>query len=148
MRARELMSSPAVFLRPEVPADIAAALLVAHGFTAAPVVDDEGRVIGIATEANLVRGRIVPDGWTVDDGAGAGGGRRDDAGPRLHGPDDDVADVVSTMLDAGIRSVPIVDGTRLVGIVSRRDVLRVVARGEAASLTAQRHPGSRDRAIR
>jgi CBS domain-containing protein len=45
---------------------------------------------------------------------------------------------VSVMFDYGIRSVPIVDDGRLVGIVSRRDVLRLVASGEAASLTGQR----------
>jgi hypothetical protein len=31
MRAHDVMSSPVVFLRPRVPADVAAALLVAHG---------------------------------------------------------------------------------------------------------------------
>ena len=42
MKAHDVMSSPVVFLRPRVPADAAAALLVSHGFTAAPVVDDDG----------------------------------------------------------------------------------------------------------
>ncbi|MGH4011844.1 MAG: CBS domain-containing protein [Pseudonocardiaceae bacterium] len=37
------------------------------------------------------------------------------------------------MLETGIRSMPIVDDEQLVGIVSRRDVLRVVARGELTS---------------
>jgi CBS domain-containing protein len=59
-------------------------------------------------------------------------------------PDDDFADVVSTMLDAGIRSVPIVEDGRMVGVVSRRHVLRVVARGGAASLRGQRHIAVRD----
>ena len=43
---------------------------------------------------------------------------------------DDLADVVTVMLDARIRSVPIVDDGELVGIVTRRDVLRLVARRE------------------
>lgn len=45
-----------------MPAHVAAALFVSHGFTAAPVVDDDDRVIGIATEADLVRGRITAEG--------------------------------------------------------------------------------------
>jgi len=53
--------------------------------------------------------------------------------PICLGPDADLAEVVSAMLDAGIRSVPIVENGRPVGIVSRRDVLRVVARGRAAA---------------
>jgi CBS domain-containing protein len=138
MRARDVMSSPVVFLRPHVPADVAAALLVAHGFTAAPVVDDDGRVIGIATEKDLVRGRIVPDGWTADAGPEPVVAVVMTHDPICVGPDDDLAGIVSVMFDYGIRSVPIVDDGRLVGIVSRRDVLRLVASGEAASLTGQR----------
>jgi CBS domain-containing protein len=48
-------------------------------------------------------------------------------------PEDDPADVVALMLDARIRTVPIVDDGELVGIVTRRDVLRVVARRELTS---------------
>ncbi|GAA0922333.1 HPP family protein [Pseudonocardia zijingensis] len=147
MRARDVMSSPAIFLRPRVPADVAAALLVAHGFTAAPVVDDDGSVIGIATEADLVRGRFVPEGWTVDEGPEPTVADVMTHAPICMRPDDDLVDLVSTMLDAPIRSIPIVEDGRLVGVVSRRDVLRVVARGGAASLTGQRHITRQDRVL-
>ncbi|WP_344253050.1 CBS domain-containing protein [Pseudonocardia hydrocarbonoxydans] len=147
MRARDVMSSPVVFLRPRVPADAAAALLVSHGFTAAPVVDEDGRVVGIATEADLVRGRFVPEGWTVDERPEPVVADVMTRSPICMRPEDDLADVVSTMLDAPIRSVPIVEDGRLVGIVSRRDVLRVVARGGAASLTGQRRITRQDRVV-
>jgi CBS domain-containing protein len=48
-------------------------------------------------------------------------------------PESDVAELVSFMLGSRIRSVPVVDDGDLVGIVSRRDVLRAVARGELTS---------------
>jgi CBS-domain-containing membrane protein len=147
MKAREVMSSPVVFLRPRVPADGAAALLVAHGFTAAPVVDDDGRVIGIATETDLVRGRIIPDGWVAEKRPEPVVAEVMTHAPICAQPEDDLADVVSMMLEARIRSIPIVDDGRLVGIISRRDVLRLVARGEAASLTGQRRLARRDRVV-
>lgn len=147
MKARDVMSSPVVFVRPDLPADVAAALLVSHGFTAAPVVGEDGLVVGIATEADLVRGRFVPDGWTVDERPEPAVTDVMTHAPICMRPDDDLADVVSTMLDAGIRSVPIVEDGRMVGIVSRRDVLRVVARGGAASLNGQRHVTRRDRVV-
>ena len=60
MRARDVMTSPVIVLRRDTPAREAAALLCAHGFTSAPVVD-AGRVVGVATEAER----------RVDDGRGA-----------------------------------------------------------------------------
>jgi len=67
MRARDVMTSPVITLRVDVPVHLAAALLASHGFTAAPVVDHERRVVGIATEADLVRGRIVPEAGVRDE---------------------------------------------------------------------------------
>jgi CBS domain-containing protein len=130
VKAREVMSSPVVTLGPDTPAHAAAALLVSHGFTAAPVVDADGHMIGIATEADLVRGRGRAGGVARGADAGTDGGCCDDADAVRMRPDDDVADVVSLMLESNLRSVPIVEDGELVGIVSRRDVLRRVARRE------------------
>jgi CBS domain-containing protein len=129
MRARDVMSNPVISVRPHVPARAAAALLVSHGFTAAPVVDAEGRVHGIATEADLMRGRIAPEGALVEYEPEP---LVSDVMSRAVGmpPDADLADVVASMLETGARSIPIIDRGRLVGIVTRRDVLRVVANGE------------------
>lgn len=127
MRARDVMSSPVITLRPDTPARAAAALLVSHGFTAAPVVDADRRVVGIATEADLMRGRIRPEGWVVEDLPEPTVAAVMTPTPTTFRPDDDLADVVEMMLAERIRSVPIADDGRLVGIVSRRDVLRSVA---------------------
>ncbi|HZG88925.1 MAG TPA: CBS domain-containing protein [Pseudonocardia sp.] len=146
MLARDVMSSPVITLRPGVPVHAAAALLVSHGFTGAPVVDDEHRVIGIATEADLVRGRIVPHGWIVDGQPALTVAEVMTLSPAVMPPDSDLADVVALMLDTGIRSVPIVDDGKLVGVVSRRDALRVAANGEATSddVRRRRHPTGDD----
>lgn len=134
MKARDVMTRPAISLSPKTPAQSAAALLVSHGFTGAPVVDEDERVVGIATEADLVRGRIAPDDWTgtkqppeptVEDVM--------TPAPVVARSDDDLADIVATMLDRGIRSVPVVKDGRLEGILSRRDVLRLVAHGTLTS---------------
>ncbi|HEY0697397.1 MAG TPA: CBS domain-containing protein [Micromonospora sp.] len=55
------MSTPVVTCRPDWPARDAAALLAARGFTALPVVDDDGALVGIVTEADVLRGRVRPD---------------------------------------------------------------------------------------
>jgi CBS domain-containing protein len=51
----------------------------------------------------------------------------------------DVVDLVTVMLDDRIRSVPIVDGHTVVGIVTRRDLLRVLARADSLIARAIRH---------
>lgn len=134
MKARDVMTSPVITLRPDAPVPAAAALLCSHGFTAAPVVDAGGLLIGIASEADLVRGRIAPDGWAaVAPKPEAAVEEVMTPAPAAMRPEDDLADVVAMMLDARLRSVPIVDDGKLVGIVTRRDVLRVVARRELTS---------------
>lgn len=132
MKARDVMSNPVIILRPDTPAHAAAALLVSHGFTAAPVVDAERHVIGIATEADLMRGRVMPEG-VLDEQPEPTVAAVMTSSPIAMRPDDDLAEVVAAMLDSRIRSVPIIEDGELVGIVTQRDVLRVVARRELTS---------------
>ena len=61
MRAKDLMTYPVITVRPETPAKEAARLLASHGFTALPVVDVDDIVVGIVSEADLIRGRVLPD---------------------------------------------------------------------------------------
>ncbi len=44
---------------------------------------------------------------------------------------DDVADIARLFVDGGLRSVPVLDHGRLVGIVSRRDLLRTLVRPDS-----------------
>jgi CBS domain-containing protein len=133
MKARDVMSSPVITVRPDMPVAAAAELLVSHGYTAAPVVQD-GHVIGIVTEANLMRGQIRPEGFSAMWDKPAPRTVREvmTAAPVGMSPDADLADVVSLMLETNVRSVPVIDDGALVGIISRRDVLRAVVRGELA----------------
>ncbi|MEV0067964.1 CBS domain-containing protein [Amycolatopsis sp. NPDC050768] len=145
MRARDLMSAPVVTVHPWAPAKEAAEVLSEHGFTALPVVDDDERLIGIVTEADLIRGRIPADTRSAH------------LRPEPSAPVDttveqvmstpvtamssgtDVADLCQALVDAKIRAMPIVDGSRVVGIVTRGDVVRVLAREDAAIAVDVRH---------
>jgi CBS domain-containing protein len=48
------------------------------------------------------------------------------------GPSADAADLAQTMLGSDVRSVPIVEGAAVLGIVSRRDLLRTLVRDDDA----------------
>lgn len=136
MRADEVMTRPVITVLPETPVKRAATLLAEHGFTALPVVDTDDRLVGIVTEADLVRDRVPRD-------ARSGGEGRHEAPPSKVGevmtspavsmrPGADLAELVSALLDGHFRAMPIVDGhDRLAGIVTRRDVVRALSRDDA-----------------
>jgi CBS domain-containing protein len=140
MRAREIMSSPVVTIRPEASAKQAAALLAERGFTSLPVVADDGRLVGVVTEADLLRDRIGPDAralvhpdWPVPPPpqpppATVAGLMTTELVTGT--PSTDVAELAKRMLDEEIRLIPIVRDGELVGVVTKTDLLRLIARDD------------------
>jgi CBS domain-containing protein len=150
MRARDIMSTPVTAVRPGTPIKEAAALLAGGGFTALPVVDDGNALIGIVTEADLVRDRVPRDPRSLRHPGGADSadevrvvtttvGEVMSTPVVAMGAGTDVAVLAKALLDAGQRSMPIVDGSRLVGIVTRRDIVRVIARDDTTIAADVRH---------
>ena len=137
MRVRDLMTRLVVTTTPATPVKDAAVVLTGHGITLLPVIDAD-RLVGVLTEADVVRGRIPPDprrgAWRGDQ-AGAPPpttvGDVMSSPPVTANPDTDAAELASTMIHHGIRSVPVVEEDRLVGIITRRDLVRVIARDDA-----------------
>lgn len=138
MQARDLMTPDVVTVGPETSAKYAAEVMAEHGFAALPVVDAEHRLIGIVAEADVLRDRLPADPRLHM--------RRDEpiaetppallvrgvmtADVRTVEPAADVADIARLFVDERVRSVPVLEGGRLVGIVSRRDVLRALVRSD------------------
>ena len=135
MQTRDIMTSPVVTVTPDASLKDAAAALVRHGINAMPVVDDGRRLLGIVSEEDLLR----PE---QPHAAGAARG----SPPARKGPrtvrevmtqavytmleDADAAAAARLMLRHGLKSVPVVAGDIVVGIVARRDLLRLVARSD------------------
>lgn len=134
------MSRPVVTVTPDATAKHAAEVLAAHGFTAIPVVDDD-RLVGIVTEADLIGGRFPRDPRFPAEGAPAGDTVGDvmTSPATAMGPGADVAVLARSLVDSGIRAMPIVDGSRVVGIVTRGDLVRVFARDDEAIEADVRH---------
>ncbi|VVJ21726.1 CBS domain protein [Amycolatopsis camponoti] len=132
MRARDLMTAPVITVHPWTSAKEAAGLLSMHGFTALPVVDDEDGLVGIVTEADLIRGRVPADPRHVHEPRATVAGKT--VGDLMTSPATamdtgaDVADLCQALVDARIRAMPIVDGSAVAGIVTRGDVVRMLAR--------------------
>ena len=136
MHVRELMSSPVLTVTPRTGVKEAAALLVEHGYTALPVVDD-GRLVGIISEADLMPLESTPDPRShilplpAGRPAAAGTVAEVMTGKVVTvAPDADAARAAQLLLAHDLRSIPVAFHGRVVGIVTRRDLLRVLARGD------------------
>jgi CBS domain-containing protein len=147
MRAKDLMTYPVITVRPETPAKEAARLLASHGFTALPVVDVDDIVVGIVSEADLIRGRVLPDPRSlIDDNppappepAAATVAGVMTANPVVVALTADAVVLTKLMLDRHLRTLPVVDEGRLTGIVTRRDLLRTIARDDQDIARDVRH---------
>jgi CBS domain-containing protein len=128
------MTSDVVTVAPDVPTRHAAELLAAHGFAALPVVAPDGRLLGIVTEADVLRQRMPPTASLAsgDKTAPTGLGLlvrevMTDEVRSVEGSTH-VSDLACLFVDHHLRSLPVVERDRLVGIVSRRDLLRTLVR--------------------
>jgi CBS domain-containing protein len=134
VRVRDVMSSPVVCVPPDMALKEVANLLVRDGISAVPVVE-RGELVGIISEADLVPLELAPDPRAhlippadlpghLPKVAGEAMTREVVALPE----DADLAEVGRLLLERRIRSIPVVRGRRVVGIVARRDLLAVLAR--------------------
>jgi CBS domain-containing protein len=137
MLVRELMTADPVTVAPATPVKTALRLLAEHGITSLPVLGNHGRLRGVVSEADLIRDRVRPDQRaherhvdSVDDVPRLVAEVMTPRAVTVH-PDDDLADAVELLTSTAVKSVPVVehDG-RLVGMLSRSDVVRVLARAD------------------
>jgi CBS domain-containing protein len=134
MRVKDIMSRPVYTVRTTDTVEYAAALLADRGITAAPVYDAAGELVGMVSEGDLLWHRVPADPtahvrpMTGDDDRPKVVGDVMSLYPVSTGPDADVADAAQAMLNCDVRSLPVLDDGDIVGMISRRDILRTVVR--------------------
>jgi CBS domain-containing protein len=115
--AKEIMTKQVVSTRPSCKVDEVTRVLYHHGMSGLPVLDDEKRVIGMVTEADILARTTGQD--TIQDIMCA---------PAYTISEDTPLDEIAALLtDKKIKRVPVVREGRLVGIVSRADIVRALA---------------------
>jgi CBS-domain-containing membrane protein len=140
---KDVMTTRVIWVTKDATFREMAAALREHRVSAFPVVDDDRKVIGVVSEADMLNKEAL-----VDE-PGAFGGilhRRDQAKARgvtagdlmttavvAVRPDDTVEHAAKLMYDRRVKRLPVTDENgRLVGIISRADVLSVFDRTDAA----------------
>ena len=114
MKVKEIMTTPVITANTDTPLAEVAELMVTHTVTAVPVMDSGG-VVGVISEYDL----LAKTGETA----------RDVMTPQVIcvSEDTDVEEVRVLLLDRRIGRVPVIAGHRLVGIVSRSDIVGLLA---------------------
>jgi CBS domain-containing protein len=146
MKVMELMSEDVVAVRPETSLKEVATILAERRISGVPVTDDRGDVIGVVSEADILvkeRGprfqqrRVL--GWLL------AGGIADDerltavtAGEAMTTPaivigaTGHVSHAARLMTDHGIKRLPVTNWAgKLVGVITRSDLVRAFARSDA-----------------
>jgi CBS domain-containing protein len=145
----DLMTHDLVTVQADTPFKEIAEILAEQEISAVPVLDGSGRLIGLVSEGDLLRreaGRLDPEGRDAPEGPGPDASFHDDEGiaavtakevmsspvVTAH-PGWSVVEAARALDHHHIKRLPVGDETgRVVGIVSRRDLLRVFLRTDRA----------------
>jgi predicted transcriptional regulator len=136
MLVHELMTRSPVTVQPATHVKEALGMLDTHAITSMPVVDADGRIVGVVSEADLVREAVAQDprAHMMPSGEPPLESPRTVAEVMSRHPltvtaDTDLAEAVDLLTSSAVKSVPVVDERgRTVGMLSRRDVVHALAR--------------------
>ncbi len=138
MKAGDVMTTGAATIKPGATLAEAVRLMIEHRISGLPVVDDGGKLIGIISEGDFLRRK---DGdrmrWIeafLGDGARIGdlNSRRVEEimskEPVSAGVETPLTEIVDAMEQNNVKRIPIVDDGRVIGIVSRANLLLALLR--------------------
>src|SRR5262245_55134716 len=144
MRVRDVMTTQVLTTTPGTSLRDAALVLATRGISGLPVVDDNGAVVGVFSEADVIakegiepqKGGILrwllepADPWIEERLGATTVGEAMSAPPVTIGPDSSIARAATTMLEEGVNRLPVVERGELLGVVSRADLVRAFVRAD------------------
>jgi CBS domain-containing protein len=142
----DVMTAGVVSVRPSMPVVDVASTLFTAAVRAVPVLDDEGDLLGVISEADLMAGiaaaepvqrrwwrpRHVHQGVPVGRPGARTAGELMSAALVTIGPDATVAAAARLMREQGVSWLPVLADDRLVGVLGRSDLLAVFLRPDTA----------------
>jgi CBS domain-containing protein len=128
--AREIMSENVVTINPESSLEEAIELLLSKGISGIPVTDNEDHLVGIVTEFALmaivydhkIRQETVSEHMTTE--------------VLTIEADDPISKIADLCIVHRVRRVPVMENGRLIGLISRRDVLKALYESKTPTCTA------------
>jgi CBS domain-containing protein len=116
--ARDIMTSTVITANEDMLVTDVIKLLLRWHISGLPIVDKDGNLVGIVTEHDVVN--FAVSGHAADTTAAEVMTRN----VVTFSPDTLVVEIINHFAAHRIRRVPVVEGEKVVGIISRRDVVR------------------------
>lgn len=146
LKAKDIMTKNVVTVTPDMEIAQAAKILLEHHFNGLPVVDEKGRLVGIICQDDLIvqqKKLPLPSLFTFFDGLIPMSSYRSiekevskiiaskvsqamTPDPITIGPDQSLEEIATLMVSHNVHTLPVLEGTRLVGIIGKEDVLRTL----------------------
>ena len=146
LTAADIMTRDVVTVRPHTSLIHVAKLFAQKHISGAPVTDESGHLVGIVTEADLVRwhdGGTEKQAWwlgMLGEGFNLNPGfldyvrsEQEKVRTVMHedvvtvAPNTPLRDIARLIATKGVKRVPVLDGDKLVGIVARSDLVTALA---------------------
>lgn len=147
--AKEIMARKVVSVRADLPVEQLAGLLWSHRINGVPVLDDDGCLIGVVTESDLVdqaKKFHIPTAIAIMGSVifldrakevereigrmtGATVGDICSKNPVTIAEDTPMDEIATIMAEKRVHTLPVLKAGKLVGVVGKADIIRSLARG-------------------
>ncbi len=117
MKAKDVMSRNLITVEPDDDVSSVLGKMQKYDINVVPVVSEDGNILGLVNYEALLKRRSIPMSTKVENIM---------AFPPRVDEDASVMDIAETMLSSGFRAVPVTDRERIIGIVSRTDLMNII----------------------
>ncbi len=146
IKAEDIMAKEVITVSPDTEIVQAARILVEENINGVPVVDEEGKMVGILCQSDLIAQQKtipLPSLFTLLDGfipltsmkkfekniqkiAALKVSDAMTVDPVAVSPDTGIGEIANLMVDKNFHSIPVIDEGKLVGIIGKEDILRTI----------------------
>jgi len=117
MKAKDVMSRKLITVEQDEDVSSAIGKMQKHDINEVPVVSEDGSILGLVNYETLLKRRSIPMTTKVENVM---------AFPPRVDEEASVMEIAETMLSSGYRAVPVTDRDRIIGIVSRTDLVNII----------------------
>lgn len=125
IQVKDFMTKKLITFSPDDSMGQVLSILVKHGFSGGPVVNDEGELVGIVSEGDCVK-QVVRGKYTNTPELNGTVSEYMTPAPITVSSNDNIIEVAQKFLKLRLRRFPVVDNGKLVGQISQYDVMVAV----------------------